>query len=279
VGLWLLLLATVPFEVEGWGTQAHQTIAAIASARLTASASRTVNTDLQGRTMESVAMAADNYRSLSQGRWTAPLHYTNLPRSATKWQQSYCPVPPSCVVQAVRNYTSILRAQPSHVCNMGTGAEPCALMFLIHFVGDIHQPLHAGYADDSGGNGVQVSWFGRNTNLHSVWDTSIIQRYESSVPALVRDLLSFIQQNPALVQRYLSVMDPVGWVDESFQIVKKDVYDFVDESPNVLSTEEEDAATAPIVLGEKYYQHNIPIVKERIVAAGVRLAALLNSML
>jgi len=44
----------------------------------------------------------------SQGGWTAPLHYTNLPRSATSWQQSYCPRPPSCVVQAVRNYTSKL---------------------------------------------------------------------------------------------------------------------------------------------------------------------------
>jgi len=113
-----------------------------------------------------------------------------------------------------------------------------------------------------------------------VWDSSIVERYQPSGPALVQDLLRFIQQNPALINRYLSTMDPVRWVDESFQIVKKDVYNFMDnEPPIVLDEELHKQLLAPIVLGEQYYQHNIPIVKERIVAAGVRLAALLNSIL
>jgi hypothetical protein len=274
----LLCLSFFEGKAEAWGSEGHQVVAAIAARRLTPTAREIVYADLKGRTLESIALDADNYRYTKEGGWTAPLHYTNLPRSATRWLPSYCPIPPSCVVEAVKNYTNILRDKPRQICPTSDTEEPCALVFLTHFVGDIHQPLHAGYADDSGGNAVQVNWFGKQTNLHAVWDSSIIQRYEPSAFLLLHDLLQVIENEPHIVEKYLSEMDPVEWVQESFQIVKTDVYNF-DGRPSNFTKAARYLAPNEIVLGEKYYAHNLPTVKYRIIAAGVRLAALLNPLL
>ena len=79
--------------------------------------------------------------------------------------------------------TAILSGQASNPfqCDYTLGVEPCALEFLTHFVGDIHQPLHVSYADDRGGNSVEVHFFNEKTNLHECWDTKIIEKWTSSV--------------------------------------------------------------------------------------------------
>mgnify|MGYP002389874059 CR=1 FL=1 len=87
------------------------------------------------------------------------MHYCNLPRDATQYESQYCPIPPSCVVAAIQNYTRMFPSLGNYqlrvtverliaegttgpVCNYVKGVEPCPLEFLVHFVGDVHQPLH-----------------------------------------------------------------------------------------------------------------------------------------
>jgi len=230
---------------------------------------------LGGKTLEQIAPFPDDYDHTSQGKWSAPLHYCNLPRDATQYDNKYCPIPPSCVVAAIQNYTQRLIAEGTTgpVCKYVKGVEPCPLEFLVHFVGDVHQPLHVGYGDDEGGNTVDVTWFGESTNLHHVWDASIIQMWASQTSSLVSDLQNLIAQQPSQVKQYLSVTQPTRWANESFQYVRTTVYNFT--QPAILSS---NADYDYVSLGQWYYNTNLPVVQQRLVAASVRLAALLNSI-
>jgi len=154
-----------------------------------------------------------------------------------------------------------------NVIHQQDGIEPCALEFLVHFVGDVHQPLHVSYASDWGGNKVKVSWFGTSCNLHQVWDEKIIQRWNDDYSSAVSDLEDIANQEPELVKHYISITDPVAWADESFQFVRSTVYNY---------TENEDGIPQ---LDDDYYNTNLPIVQQRLIAGGVRLGKLLNSLL
>jgi len=147
------------------------------------------------------------------------------------------------------------------------GAEPCALEFLVHFIGDIHQPLHVGWENDLGGNECDVTWFGKKTNLHSVWDTSILEKWTTSIPEALDYLHKYIKDHPDIEKQYLESTNPVSWAAESFTSVVKSVYDF----PGT-------CASIP-ALGEEYYTQHIPIVQQRLIAAGLRLAHLFNTIL
>jgi len=117
-------------------------------------------------------------------------------------------------------------------------------------------------------------FFGANTNLHHVWDTSIIQRYTGSdTNTLITDLRTLIAQEPDLVKQYESITTPSKWANESFQYVRSDVYQFTPSSfmQGWRKTKEPS-------LGTWYYNQNLPVVQQRLVAASVRLAQLLNSI-
>jgi len=269
----VLVICIVVFVglAAGWGMEGHEAVAQVASLRLTSAAQSWVQHYLAGKTLEQIAPFPDDYDHTPQGRWSAPLHYCNLPRDATTYSNRYCPIPPGCVVAAITNYTKNLRneGRAGPVCDYTRGDEPCPLEFLVHFVGDIHQPLHVGYGDDAGGNKVKVRFYNQSTNLHHVWDTSIIQKYQSSTSGLVDALQTIIRNNPSKVQQYISVTDPVAWANESFQLVRNDVY--------IYSNPAHFNQTADPNLGAWYYTHNLPVVQQRLVAAAVRLAQLLNT--
>jgi len=273
VGLACLIASLSVEDVFGWGKEGHEAIAQVASTRLSSRAQSGVKKYLGGKTLEQIAPFPDDYDHTPQGRWSGPLHYCNLPRTATQYESRYCPIPPGCVVAAIQNYTQRLIAEGTTgpVCNYQQGVEPCPLEFLVHFVGDIHQPLHVGYGDDEGGNTVKVTWFGSSTNLHHVWDVDIIQRWDSQTANLVSDLQTLISQEPNLVKQYVSITQPAKWANESFQYVLSTVYNFSQQSEPVM-------ATRSTTLGQWYYTTNLPVVQQRLVAASVRLAALLNSI-
>lgn len=73
--------------------------------------------------------------------------------------------------------------------------------FLVHFVGDVHQPLHVGYGYDEGGNTVTVDWFGTQTDLHGVWDDNIIQRWNDDESSAAKELMDFINDNPTIIKQ------------------------------------------------------------------------------
>jgi len=262
----VLLVALVCAHIgisQAWGEEGHKIVAQIANDRLTSTAAGVVAQFLGSQTMMDVAPDPDDYDHSPAGRWSAPCHYCNLPRGATSFSmQLDCQG--FCVAKSIGNYTNILsttQSQPS-ACQFAYGDEPCALVFMIHFMGDIHQPLHVGWGDDEGGNTVEVTWFGSPTNLHEVWDDKIIERWNSDQNSAVQELEQWISTNAAQVAQWQQTMDPVAIADESFAYVRNAVYNFTSKA---LSTE--------------YYNQHLPIVKLRLAAAGVRLAQALNTIL
>jgi len=248
-----------------WGQEGHKIIAQIAADRIGTTATSVVSAFIGSQTLAGIAPMPDDYDHTSEGRWSAPCHYVNMPSGATQFEWSDCP--DCCVVKAIQNYTTILTKTQSMnptPCDFARYVEPCALEFLVHFVGDVHQPLHVGWADDRGGNEIKVVFYGQQSNLHSVWDDLIIQRWNSDFTSAYKQLEAMI--TPAMVQKYGSDMNPIDWADESFDYVLSTVYNFT--STNGVGQ-----------LGADYYNRNLPIVMQRLIAAGIRLGNLLNTVL
>jgi hypothetical protein len=248
--------------VYAWGQDGHKMVAQIAQNHLSRSTGSQIKKFLNGKytRLEEIAPLADNYDHTDEGQWSRPCHYCNLPRTAKQWENQWCGA--CCVVSAISNSPSIIHSTPPSPCSFSPDDEPCALEFLVHFVGDIHQPLHVGYADDRGGNSVKVTWEGTATNLHAVWDEKIIQKWVSTFEEGTKELEQMLTDQPHLWDKYTQTMDPTDWANESFDHVKTDVYDFTGHS-----------------LGDEYYNQHLPIVKDRLLAAGVRLAQLLINSL
>ena len=170
----LLVLCFAP-RALAWGREGHQIVAELAARELNPAASAQVRRLLaleHATSLADIANWADDLResdpSLAKrtGRW----HYINFPRGDCAFAPARdCPNG-ECVIAAINRFFLVLsdRTRPD--------AERLeALKFLVHFIGDVHQPLHAGYADDRGGNDFQLSIGGQGTNLHQVWDTKIIE--------------------------------------------------------------------------------------------------------
>jgi len=291
---------SVTCSVEGWGKWGHKMIAQIAQDMLNPTASNIVSQFLGTYTLADVAPIPDDYDHTPQGEWSKPCHFCNLPKDATNFTYNMCG--DFCVVKSIFNYTGILANEQSNpfACDVviddedDDEPEPCALIFLTHFVGDVHQPLHVGFAYDEGGNLVPVCWYdceGKdNTTLHPVWDDNIIEKWNQDWTKGVTELEQIMQNEPALVKHYESITDAIDWADESFHYVLNTCYNYTDngllieEKKNALRINDPQGYRMSIpeeepILGDKYYNTNLPIVQQRLIAAGVRLGTLLNSIL
>jgi nuclease S1 len=174
----LAVAAASPLNAEAWGGEAHRLIAELAETRLTDAARAEVNRLLAqepGATLVSISTWADEFRSPSTAAW----HYVNLPRdSGCRYASQQSCVQGKCVVGAVERQVEVLAsAQPDE-------ERLRALKYVTHLVPDAHQPLHAGFADDRGGNNYQLQAFGRGTNLHAVWDSALIRNWPGGEQAL-----------------------------------------------------------------------------------------------
>jgi hypothetical protein len=130
------------------------------------------------------------------------------------------------------------------------------LKMLVHLVGDIHQPLHVGCCDDQGGNKVKVKWFGRDSNLHSTWDSNMIDDTKLSFT----ELAGFLTEPDAASIASLQKNSVLDWASESMSF-RKQVYDIGDGN-----------------LGYKYSYKYFSIAKQRMMQAGIRLAGVLNQI-
>jgi hypothetical protein len=170
--LWLLLSTVITVNpVHAWGKDGHHIIATLAQSQLTAKTQTKVNQLLSlepGATLQSISTWADEHRNPA----TAPWHYVNFPRNSCTYDADRdCPEG-KCVVAAIERQSEVLSSSAPEDKRL------LALKYLVHLVGDLHQPLHAGYGDDRGGNSYQLQAFMRGSNLHSVWDTGLIKHLE-----------------------------------------------------------------------------------------------------
>lgn len=184
----LALAALCPAPAAAWGAEGHRLIAALAQPALQPAARAELARLLAlepGSSLESIATWADEHRAPQTARW----HYLNFPRGDCRYEAARdCPGG-ACVVAAIERQAALLRS----------GAEPAArlhaLKYLVHLVGDVHQPLHAGLAEDRGGNSYQVQGFGRGSNLHALWDSGLLRQRPGGAAALESELLAELQND------------------------------------------------------------------------------------
>jgi hypothetical protein len=270
-------LAFVP-NVHAWGALGHETVAYIATNFVDPATETYFQAILNNRTssyLAGVAIWADSFRYTSAGRFSAPFHFIDAedsPPSSCGVKYSRDCGKTGCVVGAIQNYTSQLLDTQLDSINRYIAAK-----FIIHFVGDIHQPLHDENVD-RGGNGILVNFTGIPTNLHAIWDTNMPEK---------------------LVGGY-ALADAQGWANTLTAAIKTGAYksqaaswlDGIDLSDPVTTSlawaEESNAFVCTTVMPDgissvqgkelsgDYYESCVPVIQLQIAKAGYRLAAWLN---
>jgi hypothetical protein len=140
-----------------------------------------------------------------------------------------------------------------------------ALIFLVHFVADMHQPLHCSDNKDKGGNDIKLDFFGRNANLHSVWDSALLERMgneEALFTQYSKDL------TPKRVKK-LGKGSVESWAEQSHKTGQKVVYGMLPQAP----------AGGQVKIDAAYERSAAPVIKDQIERAGARLAQVLNTTL
>jgi hypothetical protein len=157
-------------------------------------------------------------------------------------------------------YTAILKTEATlKDVNASVEAKNEALKYLIHLVGDAHQPMHVSRKEDKGGNTVQLRFDNKGTNLHSLWDSKLIDHEGLSQEEIVK---TYDTATPAEIKKW-GADSPIEWLWESYQI----------------TTELYANAKPGQTIDEVYYQKYIPVIRKRIDQAGIRLAGELNRVL
>jgi hypothetical protein len=248
-----VLLSWHPGPTTVWGGLGHRLIARIAAERISAPVRAEVDTLLGGLALRDVAVWADSIRPARPE--TGPYHYINVRTDSAfaDWRR-YCP-PTGCILEALERYRALLadRSKPR-----AERAE--ALKWVVHLVGDLHQPLHVGERSDRGGNDVAVLWEGFRTNLHSVWDGRILGSAgldEEGYWARLRD-------HPAIADSaWWSAGGPADWAAESHAMSRDHVY----RVPGALD------------VSSGYARENLPRAEQRLLQAGLRLGAMIEDAL
>ncbi len=275
-----ILVAGGSAPVEAWGPQGHRTVGAIADRLLTpqarAQVERLLAADLDrfgnpsGRTtLEAVSVWADEIKGTpaARDRW----HYDDLPVCGSAPKAQYCP-DGQCNTEQVKRLSAVLGDPHAAVRERNE-----ALKWIVHLVGDIHQPLHAADNRDRGGNLVAVALEGVRTrgreSLHRAWDTELVRlalhtRTRQQPP---RDIDELVQRARRLVAE-AGQGTPDGWASESNNLARSVAYRYpgfaCDRVPGGI-----------LVLDRAYQREAEPIVRERLLLAGARLAGLLNQTL
>jgi hypothetical protein len=252
-------LACAPLQQAlAWGVEGHSIIAEIAQHRLSANTMRTIKMLLGGEvSLASISAWADDVVKLRPE--TMAWHFVNIPFDATDYDpQRDCRETPrgDCIINAIRRVEGTLADQSA---TRKTRTE--ALMFLVHFIGDVHQPLHVADRHDAGGNQLMVTLFGQPMSLHAVWDVGLIEKHTYDWGAYSRELESswIAGKDVAALQRG----DPVEWALEAHAIAVNVVYKLPED----------------LRLDEGYFDRSLPVVNQQLSLAGIRLARILNGLL
>ena len=309
--LMISALVLTPRPLWPWGCEGHEAVAMIAEKHLTRNALVMVNKILESEPidptlrrfcssqgldlMADASTWADDERSARPE--TGPWHYIDIPRGAPESALAEsCPASTSCVTAALTRQIELLR---NDATDARTRAE--ALRFVIHFVGDLHQPLHCTTNNDMGGNCVPVTFFGvapvmpnaqfesYRPNLHAVWDSQLILRIMGSAS---------VQEWAASLERKFSSdagawqkegVNLEAWAWEGHQLAEMAAYGRLStaiptEKPVDVKSCSDDNHVAQRLLkldeqvSEPYQDAVAPVIEQQIAKAGIRLAMILNQI-
>ena len=259
----LVLTLFIPSTLVGWGREGHEIVASLAQVRLTENTKTGIRSLIGDASLASIASWADEVRPDRDETYN--WHFVDIPKDASGFSDERdCFLPASrhkgsatdhhnCVVDRIELIKNILSDS-----NTPRDDRIEALKFVVHFVGDVHQPFHA-IGEAAGGNGIVVTQFGSTEcgrhpcNLHGAWDSGLIEHTAMGRDEYVAHLEKLISD-----EHLTATGSPEEWANESHEYAK--------------------SALLPdrAQIDENYYETEIKVVDRRLALAGLRLAALLN---
>lgn len=246
--------ATPAPDALRWGRLGHRIIARVAASQLNDAAKQQVRDLLGQETLASIAAWGDEIRKErpKTGNW----HYIDIPITDSVYRpERYCP--DGCVIDALNTQLAILADRSA-----SRPARSDALKWVVHLVGDLHQPLHVGERGDQGGNDVKLTWEGKQSNLHRLWDSQLIEAAGLDENAWVTRFEREIAHRGDLLQ--IRMGTPESWAMESHAVSRDVVYPFLPQS---------------LVVDRHYYDQVHIVLEDRMFRASVRLASMLNGVL
>ncbi|SKB72402.1 S1/P1 nuclease [Daejeonella lutea] len=248
-------LAYLPISTMAWGLLGHRVVGEIAESYLKRRTSREIKEILGNETLAMASNWGDFIKSEPAYKYLDNWHYINL-KSGISPDELKAYLAQDTVTDV---YTRIqFLSKELRDKSLSQDKKQMYLRLLIHFVGDIHQPMHAAHPDDLGGGRFQVTWFGQPTNLHRVWDSDMVEDQKLSYTEYAR-AINFID-NTRLKQ--LQGQGLSEWVTESYVISEK-IY------ANVKPGDK---------LSYRYTYDYIGIANDQMLKGGIHLASLLNDI-
>ncbi len=237
---------------EDWGRTGHRATGEVAEKYLSKKAKKQISDLLDGQSLAFVSTYGDDIKSDPQYRKYGPWHYVNLAKDETEYTKEKAN-PSGDLVYAIRKNIEVLKNP-----NATKEEKAFHLKLLVHFMGDLHQPMHTGRGEDKGGNDIQVRWFGGGSNLHRVWDSEMINDFQMSFTELAESTEDLSKQEVKAIKAG-SVLD---WMYDSKEL-SAEVYGSVEKGEK---------------LGYEYMYEWFPTVHQQLQKGGIRLATVLNDI-
>ncbi len=252
--LTILLCLVVQFSFANtpfWSKTGHRVTGKVAEQHLSRKVKKAINKLLDGESLALVSTFADDIKADRSFSSFSPWHYVNFPAD-----KQYTDVEPSSrgdLVIGINTCISIIKDK-----NRSKADRAFYLKMLVHFIGDLHQPMHVGRLEDKGGNDIQIQWFNEGTNLHRLWDSNLINLFGMSYTELAGTLPELSKAQVKAIQQG-TVYD---WVEES-QELANEVYDSVSVGEKI---------------GYPYSYKYTGVLREQLQKGGLRLAKVLNDI-
>lgn len=237
-----LFSTNIAFAYDSVG---HTIVAQLAYNYLDSTTTQNVLNYLKGTSFEDAAVYMDEIKSDKSNDYMRPWHYINIPKG-----ESYIPDGEDNIIfqlnKTLKDFDNFKSLKNDQV--------KTDLLLVFHLIGDLHQPLHVGYADDRGGKDWQVQVVGKGTNLHSVWDELIIQHENITLESC----MAYAATISANEFQKLKNINVIQWMNES-RLLLDTLYNFNGHK-----------------MDEKYLSNMKPVVEKLLVHGGIRLAAVLE---
>jgi len=234
-----------------WSNTGHRTVGKIAEKHLKSSTKRKIKKLLKGQSLAFVSTYADDIKSDKRYNDFYSWHYVNMPLDSNYEDSEKNPN--GDLATGIAYCKKVIKDE-----NSSDDDKAFYLKMLIHLIGDLHQPMHVGLAEDRGGNDFKVQWFFNDTNLHRVWDKEMINSFNMGYIELAEnvDVLSKVQV------KAIQKGTIINWINETHLLTRK-VYATVKEGDN---------------LRYRYSYDNFETVRSQLQIAGIRLAKVLNDL-
>jgi hypothetical protein len=259
IGSMLLITIQATTPAWAWGQLGHRVISRIAEKHLTPQAKAAVAALLEpGESLADASLWADeNRRRLPK---TAPWHYVDVPLDESKYDPKWSADDPNkgCIVDKINEFKLTVKDASKSIDD-----RRFALRFLVHCIEDLHMPMHVGDNGDKGGNRTQVRFYDRGTNMHTLWDTLIIEHVSKSEDFWLTDLAALDTAENRTEWMKGSVED---WATESLHAARQ-AYQVPETGVRLKPGQK---------LGDVYQDKSLPVIRRRLSQAGLRLAMVLN---